>query len=666
MPNNKNIHPVAAMPKFSRSPLASKLLRAVLSVYLTVALLVTCVQLVFEYQEEQKRLQSELNQVAEAFLPVLAIDLWNLDNEQLDETANAIWVNSAIGRLEIINDLNETITTREREYQVLTFAGWEAPWYNYQYDVNHENSSQPDQFVGTLHLSANSIVVFQRAASTFIYTIVNAGIKTLVLWFIFHFTLSRFVATPLSMLTKAVRRINPDSKDYSDANIQNLSELHTDDELGELAESFTDFEAALVEKNQAIQERQNNLEQMVEELERASKAKSIFLAHMSHELRTPLNGMLGMVEFLGDTKLDKAQSDYVSILSNTGQQLLAVINNVLDISKIESGKLELEIINFDLELQLKTCIQQFQPIALKKGIELEYSFKHSGSHQVSGDLVKLTQILNNLIGNAVKFTSKGKVSVLVDCDPLDNGYDYRFSISDTGIGFPEEKLGLLFHSFSQLDKSTTREYGGTGLGLAICKQLIDLMNGSIEVKSEQGIGSEFTVKLVLGKPILDPISEQTINLEKGAVANHELQETPIDSQLPGLNVLVADDNHINQLVITGMLKKLGIHADTSDDGKDVLDKCEIASQPYDLIFMDIEMPNMDGWEATMEIRKNGLKSASGEPIKIIGLSAHALNVEQDTIKKRGMDAYISKPVSINTLSQVLSTIELSGNSVLGS
>jgi len=641
----------ASQSQYSRSPLASKLLNAVLSVYLTVALFVTCLQLVLEYREEKNRLQAELNQVADAFLPVLALALWNLDGVQLTGTVNGVWVSDAIGRIEVTNDLGEKLINRERSYGILEFGNWEPPWYSYQYDIVYSGDGLSDQLVGQLNLASNSIIVAQRATSTFIYTIINAVIKTFLLWAIFYYTLVRLVARPLSTLTKALHRINPDNSLDTDSQEQSLAGLHTDDELGELAVSFTDLEAALIQKNQDIEARQSHLEDTVEELKRVSNAKSTFLAHMSHELRTPLNGILGMIDFLGDSDLDETQAKQVSILENSGNQLLGVINNVLDFSKIESGKLELDAVDFDFRKIADNCAGAFAAIAEKKGLTLQWEIQDSIPAHVRGDPIRITQVLNNLIGNALKFTEYGEVVVSISCENCNEGYTFSISVTDSGAGISEQAQRDLFRSFSQGDKSTTRKFGGTGLGLAISKQLVTAMGGSIGVVSEPEKGSTFSFEITLAQASLEPVALPEMADE--AIPNSPQEEA--DMLFSDMNVLVAEDNPVNQIVISGMLKKLGINADITADGRAAVNMCTQTKRPYDLVFMDIEMPEMDGWEATRELRENDVRTISGNPVKIVGLSAHALNIEVDLTRKCGMDAYLSKPITLDEISRVLRT-----------
>ena len=638
-----------------QSPLASKLLKSVLSVYLLVALVITALQLFLEFQEEEQRLQAELSQMSAAFMPVVVTSVWNLDADQLQRTVDGMWVNEAIGRVTVVDDLGQQLVSRNRETSFLGLQASQLPWYSYDYEITYSDSFETNRVVGQLSLASSSLVVLQRAMSTFLYTLVNAFIKTLVLWLIIYSVLTRFVSRPLHQLTRAVDQINPDSKQANNPAIQNLEKINADDELGSLAQSFSLLDAALIKKNQTIEERQQNLETMVDELEKVSSAKTVFLSHMSHELRTPLNGILGMIEFLKDTNLDQEQAKHAATLTKSGEQLLAVINNVLDISKIESGKVELDISEFDLSVLVSDCVASFKALAQQKGLELELSLPGSMPSLLQGDQLKLRQVLSNLISNAIKFTPAGRVTVRVEVQPAGDAVHCALSVADTGVGMSEKEQGQLFKSFSQIDGSSTRKFGGTGLGLAISKQLIELMDGSISQQSVPDQGTTFTVKLDLvvakdGASLDSNTGQAVTDLEiEGSIGSERMQ-------FGHLNVLVAEDNPVNQLVIEGMLKKLGIAADMASDGRQAVDKCCLSDQSYDLVLMDIEMPELDGWQATRQLREANVRANSGEPLKIIGLSAHALNIEEQVTRERGMDGYISKPVSLENLSRVLQTV----------
>ncbi|MEM1434742.1 MAG: ATP-binding protein [Pseudomonadota bacterium] len=623
-----------------RSPLAAKLLRTVLSIYLLAAFGITCFQLVLEYREEQQRLRLELDQIAEAFLPVLAPALWNLDNDQVSSTSAGIWVNPAIWRLTVHDDRGVLVTERVRDVDGFG-SGWNLPSFEYAYDVRFFDRTAAAQKVGVLTLASNTYVVARRATGTFLFTIANAVLKTLLLWLITYYVLVRLVARPLSTLTRTIHGINPDTSSESRSEEHLAPALHTDDELGEVAVSVNQLETALIEKNRAIVERQQHLETTVAELERASAAKSRFLAHMSHELRTPLNGMLGMTELLTTTPLNGQQAEYLDTLTSSSQQLLAVINNILDYSKIEAGRLELERIEFDLHRLVSDCVALAEGAAGRKGLSLQRSVRCDGPAQFLGDPTKLRLVLDNLLNNAIKFTSEGSVRISVEVEVEDAGERTRahFEVTDTGIGIaPEQQLNL-FESFRQGDQSTTRQFGGTGLGLAICRQLVELMGGAIEVRSEPEQGTTFSFAIPLAT----------------AAASARPDAPPADQatelfQYPSLRVLVAEDNQINQKVVNGMLKRFGVNAVFAADGAQALERCAVPDARFDLVFMDIEMPVLDGWAATRALRQGPAADRVG---MIVGLSAHALRVDREKAEACGMDDYLAKPISMNDLAGIL-------------
>ena len=610
-------------------------------------------QLVLEYREEAQRLRQELDQVAEAFLPVLGPALWNLDTSQIGGTTDGIWANPAIWRLEVTDDLGTRVATRTRDRQT-ELGSRTLPWYRFDYPVAYQDRAGTTTVVGNLTLASNAMVVVRRAMSTFLFTVVNAVIKTLMLWLIFYYVLVRIVARPLGQLTDAIHDINPDNARSAGAANKNLTDLHTDDELGDLALSFTALEKALIDKNRAIEERQANLEETVAELARASQAKSVFLAHMGHELRTPMNGMLGMAELLSSTSLNEQQAAYLATLERSGKQLIAVINNVLDYSKIETGEITLEHIEFSLERLIDDIMIGFRPGAAEKGLRLHQDVDAAGVQFVRGDPVRLTQVLGNVLGNAIKFTDTGAVTLSLACRPAGSAVEATFTVSDTGAGMTADQCANLFQSFTQGDQSTTRRFGGTGLGLAICKRLVGLMGGSITVDSAPGVGSTFTVRMLFERST----QHTGLTLADAVDPDPRVSDTAPDPEppTPAVHVLVAEDNPVNQMVIRGLLNKLGVAPDVVDNGAQAVARCTSNAQPYDLVLMDIEMPEMDGWEATRALRELDRRRDNGLPMTIVGLSAHAQNVQTATARERGMDAYIAKPVRLTDVETLLATV----------
>jgi len=371
--------------------------------------------------------------------------------------------------------------------------------------------------------------------------------------------------------------------------------------------------------------------------EAANEAKSAFLATMSHEIRTPLNGVLGMAQAMAAENLSPRQRERLDIIDQSGKALLAILNDILDLSKIEAGKLELEEIEFDLDEVARGAHSAFTALANKKGLSFALDIDNArGVYR--GDPTRLRQILYNLISNALKFTEAGEIRVTA----VRGEGELRISVRDTGVGIPAESLTKLFAKFAQVDASTTRRYGGTGLGLAICQQLSRLMGGAISVESELGKGSTFTVVLPLPR-----VGEQRATAP--LPSPQTLAPQPIDAPLT-LRVLAAEDNSVNQLVLKTLLHQIGVEPVVVADGAAALQAWETAH--WDVILMDIQMPVMDGPTATRMIRERELESGRART-PIIALTANAMSHHVAEYMAMGMDDHVAKPIEAGRLFEAL-------------
>ncbi len=366
----------------------------------------------------------------------------------------------------------------------------------------------------------------------------------------------------------------------------------------------------------------------------ASAAKSQFLAHMSHEIRTPLNGIIGIADILGETQLSDTQEQYVNTIHDSGEALLSIINDILDFSKIEAGKLELESIDFSLNENCQSLHHLFIVQLNSKDLTFNIHIDPSIPPYLQGDPLRIKQILLNLISNSIKFTSKGTIELTINLVNPEPNLVLQFNVKDSGIGIPQDKQKLLFEAFTQVDSSTTREYGGTGLGLQISKRLVELMGGHIQVTSEINVGSTFSFTLALKK-----------GSHPQQAPEHEHQQTkrPNDQ----ICILVAEDNRTNQMVVGAMLKRLGYQYEICDDGQQALDAMDL--KKYDLILMDCQMPILDGFAATKIIRN---KPELNE-LPVIALTAGATAQEQKQCYDAGMNDFLSKPITMEVLKNTL-------------
>jgi signal transduction histidine kinase/DNA-binding response OmpR family regulator len=505
---------------------------------------------------------------------------------------------------------------------------------------------QNGDLVGSIHLDADLVQLNSQLFSS----AAILGLAALIAGIAAHAAsarLQKIVKAPINELLRVARHASAD-KSFAVRGVK-----HTDDEIGALTDAFNQLLAELEKRDLNLLVYQNELETRVrgrtsrldsavadahealERAEAASRAKSEFLARMSHELRTPMNAVLGMTELLRySTTLDDRQRRYADTIHQSGSALLGIINDILDFSKIEAGKLALDIAPFSLRVVVEDAVEVLAERAHSKGLELLCDIPADVETAVCGDAQRLRQIIINLVGNAVKFTERGEVKIVVGHTATDRAHtNFRFEISDTGVGIKPENCATIFDSFAQEDNSTTRKYGGTGLGLAICKQLVELMGGEIGVRSSPGNGSTFFFTVILAN---DPA---TVRGMRPAV-------------LKGARVLIVDDNATSRRIVAGHLKSWGVEATEASSGLLAMEILRAEERvPFDVIAIDGHMPEMDGIALAVEIRRRpGLRAVP--LLMMLSIAAEPAAENEPT----GRTAWLSKPVRRSQLHACLASL----------
>jgi len=417
--------------------------------------------------------------------------------------------------------------------------------------------------------------------------------------------------------------------------------------------SMAQLEKEILEREEA-QIRMLKAEREREKAQKESdRAKSLFFANISHEIRTPLSGIVGLTELLSQsTGLPSEEAEIVRHISISAEILLQIVNDVLDASKLDDGKMEIERIPFSLSTCLETIEAVFRLKVKSKNLYLKFDAQSEVEDlKLIGDPGRIKQALLNLVGNAIKFTSSGGITIsAIILERKDNHVTIRLEVSDTGIGIPQSAISRLFKSFTQVDASTTRKYGGTGLGLFITRQFIELMGGNISCTSREGLGSKFTI--VIPFEIYDPATHRHLQVEDSPdILTHEYKPENFSGIAPKSQVLVVDDNDVNQKIALKLLAGFGFkNVDVVDDGEKAVAATD--AKEYDLVFMDCQMPRMDGYTATKEIRQRE-ETLQLRRTLIVGLTANCFKSDEFQCLSSGMDSFVRKPLSHRSLGTIL-------------
>ena len=575
-------------------------------------------------------LERKLDEVVDIQSSVLTVPVWNLEVDRIELILRAILKDGDFVLALVTNETGEELARAGKalgdDRQTITTTS----------AIVHDQGDGR-QFLGELTLVADDRRLASQAQERLIlnlaviFLLMTAAILAAFTGF------RRTVEIPLSRLLGAIHNAKHDRR-------KDPVSWNSADEMGVLISEFNDLQArqghyendlkaARDQLEQRVEDRTAELKSALDAADVANKAKSEFLAVMSHELRTPLNGVLGLATSVLAEDLTSDQREKLQMIQQSGSSLLELLNDLLDLSKIEAGSIEFELLTFDLQELLERTVQFWRPLADSKGLAFRLEQPDGPAPIIHADPTRLRQVLFNLLGNAVKFTEEGEICLcLSHGEEVERRMSLRFEVIDSGIGIPPDVLESLFNRFSQADSSTTRKFGGSGLGLSICRELAQLMGGEVGVESESGQGSTFWLEMTcrLGDPsdaVEDPWPSFDTDIPETARTQRRLR------------ILVAEDNDINQLVIDSMVKRLGHEVHIVDNGLEALNA--LSDQAFDLILMDAQMPVMDGPTATQRIRAlDGPESK----IPIIALTANSMRGDRERYLACGMTDYVAKPI----------------------
>ncbi len=597
-------------------------------------------------REQAKALAIQATETSSRLTEMLTPQLWNINHEQIQQIGRVFAELPSVVYLEIVDD--------EGTVRFMYQAG-ESPSLHYKRTMQYNGLSIGRYSIGFTDTQSRASTRQMIRVIALLLVLISIAVSLVIL-----LLLERYYKQPLLSVTQGLESIalgdfNYRLPDQHQADMQEIADAinalaesvqHRDQRLqqakAQLELRVNERTTALMETNEQLRQEvtirrltEEQLRDAKDAAESGLRARSQFLAMMSHEIRTPMNGVIGMTTLLQQTPLNSEQSDYVKTIQQSGDSLLTILNDILDFSKIEAGRIDLEAHPTSVRMAIETVFNLYSQQAKTKELSLSHHIADETPAFILADPTRLRQVLANLISNALKFTSEGAISVRVESKSIRaERVELTFSVSDTGIGIPAEKLDVLFEPFKQVDASTTRRYGGTGLGLSICKLLCEVWDGKMWVESTIDKGTTFYFTL-----------PARITSAMQATTESSVTE-PLLAQ--DQRILVAEDNIVNQKVARRMLEGLGYTVDIAPNGLKTLEALE--EYAYPVVLMDVHMPEMDGLEATRELRK---RLAPDRQPRIIALTANAMTGDRERYLSDGMDDYLSKPLRLPDLKRAL-------------
>jgi signal transduction histidine kinase/ActR/RegA family two-component response regulator len=624
----------------SRLSLRFKFLAVNLCVALIPTIIVFSAWEYFSYVTAVHQLEQRIDEVSAIQSEILGAPVWNLETDRMELVLDAILQDSDFV-MALVHDERGRLLAQSG-----AVAADQAPHIITTTNSIHFDTGAMRVFIGELNLIASDerirTQIWSRLYVDFCMILLWLCAAICATWYAFR----RTIETPLSRLLDAIHRTRQ--------NVERTPvDWTSDDEMGVVINQFNamqerqeqyeaELEAGRSNLEVRVKERTAELVRARDEADAASRAKSEFLAVMSHELRTPLNGVLGLAQSLLDTTLDGEQQNRIALMKESGWALMSLLDDMLDLTKVETGSLELEILTFDLEHTVKRISDLWSGMIEEKGLVYALELPDEPLPLIKSDPTRLRQVIQNLLSNAIKFTKAGEIRLNVSCQESgDDRVEVRFEVHDTGEGIDPQVQDGIFEKFTQADNSITRRFGGSGLGLSICRELAALMGGDIGVDSTPGQGSCFWFTIVCDKGSAEAATE--------VASSEENTESP-DPNPSGraLRLLVAEDNHVNRVVIRCILESMGHTPVLVENGEEAV--AAVASDTYDIVLMDVQMPVMDGISATRTIRSSTGRSRD---IPIIAITANAMRGDRERFLADGFSDYVSKPIDAVELHKTL-------------